>query len=177
MNEEAIREEELIVAEREADAIRLGAAILKEPIRAMATLKPALLVAPSASIRSVIERMNDNRVGCVLVEDQGNLRGIFTERDVLTKIVGTTVDIDRTAVADVMTRDPESLGTDDKVCFALNKMSVGGFRHIPLVDRSGHPVGIVSMRNVIEYMVDLLGADVLTLPPSPEHIARTREGA
>jgi CBS domain-containing protein len=177
MNDEIILEEEAIADERAAEVARLGAAILHQPIRALATLKPAICVPPTASVRSAIERMNENGAGCVLVEERGQLTGIFTERDVLTKIVGRKVDIDRTAVEVVMTRDPESLGPDDRVSYALNKMSVGGFRHIPLIDDAGRPVGVVSMRNVVDYMVELFRTDVLNLPPEPRNIARAREGA
>jgi CBS domain-containing protein len=177
MNEDIILEEEAIADERAADAARLGAAILHQPIRALATLKAPVTVAPAASIRSAIASMNEHSAGCVLVEEGKRLVGIFTERDVLTKIVGATIDIDRTPVATMMTRDPETLSPDDRVSFALNKMSVGGFRHIPLVDDDGRPVGVVSMRNVVDFMVELFRPDVLNLPPDPANIARAREGA
>ena len=177
MNEDAILEEEAIADERAADAARLGAAILHQPIRALATLRPAVCVAPNASVRVAIERMNQSGTGCVLVEEARRLVGIFTERDVLTKIVGSAVDIDRTTVERVMTRDPECLSPEDRAAYALNKMSVGGFRHIPLVDDNGHPVGVVSMRNVVDYIADLLQTEVLNLPPEPRHFARAREGA
>lgn len=177
MEDDIILEEEAIADERAAEAARLGAAILRQPIRAMATLRPAISVPPTVSVRAAIDRMNQGNTGCVLVEVNGRLTGIFTERDVLTKIVGTTIDLDRTTVETVMTRNPESLSPDDRVSYALNKMSVGGFRHIPLVDDDGHPVGVVSMRNVVDYIVDLFGTDVLNLPPSPQHGARSREGA
>jgi CBS domain-containing protein len=177
MEDEIILEEEAIAEERAAEAARLGAAILHQPIHELATLRPAISVAPTASVRQAIERMQQGRAGCVLVEDKGVLTGIFTERDVLTKIVGTSLDLDRTTVETVMTRNPESLGPDDRVSYALNKMSIGGFRHIPLVDDDGHPVGVVSMRNVVDYMVELFRNQVLNLPPSPHNISRAREGA
>jgi len=177
MQEDIILEEEAIADERAADAARLGAAILHQPIHKLATLRPAVCVPPSISVRSAIERMNQNGVGCVLVEAKGCLTGIFTERDVLTKIVGTTVDLDRTTVDAVMTRNPESLSPEDRVTYALNKMSVGGFRHIPLVDDDGHPVGVVSMRNVVDFIAELFRTEVLNLPPEPRNIARAREGA
>jgi CBS domain-containing protein len=177
MNEEIILEEEAIADERAAAAARLGAAILHQPIRALATLKPAISVAPTATVRTAVERMNQSNAGCVLVEEQGRLVGIFTERDVLTKIVGSALNLDRVTVDKVMTPDPESLSPDDRVTYALNKMSVGGFRHIPLVDDDGHPVGVVSMRNVVDYMVELFGTEVLNVPPSPRNISRAREGA
>jgi CBS domain-containing protein len=177
MNEDIILEEEAINDERAADAARLGAAILHQPIRALATLKPAVCVGPGTTVRVAIERMNQNGTGCVLVEAGQRLVGIFTERDVLTKIVGSAVDIDRTTVERVMTHDPECLSPDDRAAYALNKMSVGGFRHIPLVDDDGRPVGVVSMRNVVDYIADLLQTEVLNLPPEPRNIARAREGA
>ncbi len=177
MNEDIILEEEAIADERAADAARLGAMILHQPIRALATLRPAICVAPTDSVRQAIERMNQHSAGCVLVEERGRLIGIFTERDVLMRIAGSGVDVDRTCIESVMTRDPESLRPDDRVTYALNKMSVGGFRHIPLVDDDGRPVGVVSMRNVVDYMVDLFRTEVLNVPPEPHNIARAREGA
>ncbi|MFI5395964.1 MAG: cyclic nucleotide-binding/CBS domain-containing protein [Candidatus Binatia bacterium] len=177
MDEDIILEEEAIADERAAEAARLGTAVLHQPIRELATLKPVICVPPGTSVRAAIDHMNEQNVGCVLVEEHGRLTGIFTERDVLTKVVGTNLDVDRTRVDAVMTRDPESLRPDDRVSYALNKMSVGGFRHIPLVDDDGHAVGVVSMRNVVDYMVDLFPAEVLNLPPEPRVIARAREGA
>ena len=77
-----------------------------------------------------------------------------------------------------MTPDPECLTPGDRIAYALNKMSVGGFRHIPLVDEDGRPVGVVAMRNIVDFVVDLFPGEVLNLPPSPGlSISREREGA
>ena len=177
MDEDIILEEESIADERAAEAARLGAAMLHQPIHEVATLRPAIYVGPTTPVRRAIERMNQGGVGCVLIEERGRLVGIFTERDVLTKVVGSSIDLERTPVDALMTRDPETLHADDRVSYALNKMSIGGFRHIPLVDDDGRPVGVVSMRNVVDYMIDLFRTEVLNLPPSPRHTAHTREGA
>ena len=176
MDEEIILEEEAIADERAAEAARLGTMILNLPIREVATLKPALCVRPDTSLRSAIEQMNQHSVGCVLIEQGGRLLGILTERDVLTRVVGTGVDLDQTRVDAMMTSNPEVLSPDDRVAYALNKMSIGGFRHIPLVVDGVRPVGVVSMRNVVDYMVDLFRTEILNLPPEPGN-ARTREGA
>ena len=177
MNDDIVLEEEAIADERAAEAIRLGAALLNEPIRALATLKPAIAVPPTVSVRDAITRMNEGRVGCVLIEDGGRLVGIFTERDVLTKVAGTDVDVDHEQVRALMTPDPECLRQDDRTAYALNRMTVGGFRHIPLVDEDGRSVGVVSMRNVVEYFVDVFRQEVLNLPPQPRPQYRDREGA
>ena len=66
-----------------------------------------------------------------------------------------------------MTPDPEVLTPDAPIVYALNKMSVGGFRHVPLVDELQRPVGIVSVKDIIDYIVDFFPNDVLTVPPDP----------
>ncbi len=176
MLDEIFSEEEEIQAEREAEAARLGAQVLGLPIKELSTLKPPVCVAQGTSLRVAIERMNESGVGCVLVEDQGRLCGIFTERDVLTKVVGKPFDLDSEQVQTFMTPDPEVLSPDDRVSFALNLMTVGGFRHVPLVDKEGRPAGVVSMRNVVDYMVEVFRTEVLNLPPSPRHLVHSREG-
>ena len=179
MDEQIILEEELIAEERAIEAARLGAAITKRPIRKLPTLRPPICVAPDTSVRQAIAAMNEHRSGYVLVvEDDNALVGVFTERDVLTKIACQGIDIDATAVAEVMTRDPECLTLDDGIAYALNMMSVGGFRHIPLVDEAHSPTGVVAMRDIVDYIVDMFPEAVLNLPPSPAlGIAREREGA
>jgi CBS domain-containing protein len=178
MDEEIILEEELIAEERAIEAARLGTAITKRPIRKLPTLRPPVCVEPVVSVRYAIEAMNEHRTGCVLVAEDDRLVGIFTERDVLTKIAGQEADIDTMTVAEVMTPDPECLTLEDGIAYALNMMSVGGFRHIPLVDSSHCPTGIVAMRDVVDFIVDMFPEEVLNLPPSPAHgIAREREGA
>ncbi len=77
-----------------------------------------------------------------------------------------------------MTRDPECLTLDDSLAYALHHMSVGGFRHIPLIDDRGRPTGVIAMRAIVDFMVDSFPREVLNLPPSPRHnISRQREGA
>jgi CBS domain-containing protein len=178
MDEHIILEEELIAEERAIEAARLGAAITKRPIRKLSTLRPPVCVAPGATVRDAVTAMNEHRTGCVLVVDRDRLIGVFTERDVLTKVVGRDLDLDAVVVSALMTAAPECLTLDDGIAYALNMMSVGGFRHIPLVDGAHRPTGVVAMRDIVDYMVDTFPEAVLNLPPSPAHgIARAREGA
>lgn len=178
MDQSSIHEEECIAEERAVEAARLGAAITKRPVRVLPTLKQPVRVAAATSIRRSVELMNERGVGCVLVVEDGLLVGIFTERDVLTKVVTLGIDVDATPVGEVMTREPECLTLDDGISYALNLMSDGGFRHIPLIDADGRPTGVVAMRNVVDYIVDLFPNEVRNLPPSPSlGVAREREGA
>src|SRR5262249_15537768 len=104
--------------------------VLREPIRHLDPRIP--LVLPPTAI------MREHRVGCVLVVEGEPLTGILTERDLLLKLDGATL---TAPVRALMTPEPEVLAMEDPIAYALNKMSVGGFRHVPLVDREGRPVG------------------------------------
>jgi len=178
MNEDIILEEEAIAAERSAEFTRLGTVIMRRPIRGLPTLKAPITLSPAATVHDAVRRMNESSVGCVLIVQAKRLVGVFTERDLLTRVATQGLDLDRTLVEQVMTRDPECLTLDDGIAYALNKMSLGGFRHIPLVDDDGSPTGVVAMRNIVDYIVDLFPNEILNLPPSPGlSISRAREGA
>ena len=178
MRDSLLEEEARIAAERMHDRGSLEAELLDRPIRAIPSLREPVVVKKSTSLHAVIERMNRERIGCVLVVDDGRLVGVFTERDILTRVVGQSRDLEHESVGDLMTTKPECLTLDDSIAYALNKMAVGGFRHIPLIDIHGHPAGVIAMRHIVEYLVDLFPREVLNLPPSPRlAISRTREGA
>ena len=116
------------------------------------------------AVREAVAIMREHHVGCVLVVEGERLAGILTERDLLLKMEHADLD---GPVSRLMTPDPETLSPDDPIVYALNKMSVGGFRHVPLVDGDGRPVGVVSVKDVVDYIVDFFPNDVLTVPPSP----------
>jgi CBS domain-containing protein len=160
--------------QREREEQRLGEAILNAPIRSLEP-RPAVGVPESSTIRDAIRTMLDQRIGAVLVVRNQRAIGIFTERDVLRRVVLSDVDQDR-PVSEVMTTDPEMLDLDDGIAFALNRMIVGGFRHIPIVDDSGAPVAVLSQRELVSFIVSLLPARVLNLPPEPRLEARSPDG-
>lgn len=150
-------------------------AILSTPISEL-TLREPILVDAEATVASAVNAMNEHRTGCVLVAQAGRLVGIFTERDVLTKVIFRNHS-NAMKVESVMTKHPETLEASANVAFALNKMSVGGYRHIPIVERSGKPIGVLSVRDIVDFLVELFPDGVLNLPPSPEQaIARSLDG-
>jgi CBS domain-containing protein len=102
-----------------------------------------------ASIDEAIRRMQADGVDCLLVIEVGALVGIFTDRDAILKVAGQPTE-GRT-IADVMTHDPVILRSGDPVAVAINKMAVGGFRHVPIV-KGGEPVGVVSARDVFRHL-------------------------
>jgi len=129
-------------------------------------LSPAIIVDAKDSVVSAVNSMNERHIGSVLVQRDGKLVGIFTERDVLTRVAFRDGNRDL-KVESVMTRNPETLEAGETIAFALNKMSVGGFRHIPIVDGDGKPTGVVSVRNIVDFLAELFPEDVINLPPNP----------
>lgn len=102
---------------------------------------------PSASVRDAARIMAERHVGAVLVAVDGRLQGIFTERDVLARVVAAGLDPDETALGGVMTPNPDTVGPNDSPLQALRRMSEAGYRHLPVVD-GADMVGIVSIRDL-----------------------------
>ena len=154
----------------------LGSVLVNDPI-SNATNHPPIVVDAATSLAEVLRKMREVGRGAVLVVKDGRLAGIFTERDVLLRVAGFALDVEHIAVGEHMTREPHTLPADTSVAFALNKMVVEGFRHVPLVDEQGRPTGMVSMRELIDYLSDFFSKDVLNPPPDPNGGFRSRDGA
>jgi CBS domain-containing protein len=130
----------------------LEAKLLKERLADLEPRRP-IPVEPDDEVASAIATMQEHRIGCLTVERDGRLVGILTERDLVQKLAGRP--LAGILVGDVMTPDPVVLRDDDTIAVAINKMAVGGFRHIPLVKR-GRVTGIVSARDLSHHLVVLL---------------------
>ena len=102
--------------------------------------------------------------------------GIFTERDVLLRIVDRGKNPATLPLSEAMTPDPDVLSVNATVAYALNRMSVGGFRHVPVVDAEHRPAFVVSVRDVVEYLVEAFPREVLNLPVG-KAAQQAREGA
>jgi CBS domain-containing protein len=151
------------IVEDELQEIR--GALLNDQIVMLAPAEPICLPA-TASVQEAIERMLTHRQAGVLVVDaEGRLTGIFTERDVLTRVAGQGRDARRTPLTEVMTRNPEALGVRDRVAYAVHSMSVAGYRTVPLVDADRRPIGVVTVSDVIRWLAGLFPEAVLNLPP------------
>ena len=134
----------------------------------IATLSPAepLCLPATATVSEAIERMLQRRqAGVLVVDGTGRLIGIFTERDVLLRVTGRHVDPGRATLAEVMTRKPEALSVRDRVAYALNSMSVAGYRTIPLVDGDGRPIGVITVTDIIRWLANMFPEAVLNLRP------------
>ena len=110
-------------------------------------------VTPDVSVREVVRRLNDNDQHCAVVVEGRKIVGIFTERDILNKLVDQFEARGDDPVRDHMTSAPATLRFDDPIAFGLNRMTVGGYRHIP-IERDGKLAGVVSVRHILGYLVD-----------------------
>jgi CBS domain-containing protein len=109
------------------------------------------IVSPRDPVAFAVHRMQETNSGCVLVKEGERLVGILTERDILLKASGPTDDLNAVTVAEAMTPDPIVLRAEDVLAVALHKMSVGEFRHIPLMV-GGQVTRVVSIRDVFRYI-------------------------
>jgi len=101
------------------------------------------------TVRAAAVTMAQNNIGAILVvDDQGRLTGLFTERDVLNRVVARDLDPDKTPLSAVMTANLQTATPDKPLAHALHMMFEGGFRHVPVVE-NGKPVGMVSARNAL----------------------------
>jgi CBS domain-containing protein len=139
--------------------------LLEETLESLKPPKP-ICVDSDAMLDKVIAGMAERNQGCVLVTRDGVLAGIFTERDLLRKVSGR-VDPKTTKISEVMTRDPEAVAFHDTIAAALNKMTVGGFRHVPLVDVKRRPVGVLSVKDFVNFFVKNFPRHVLNIAPDP----------
>lgn len=106
---------------------------------------------PEKSVRAVAAHMKQYGAAAVLVvdSDDGKLVGICTERDLTFKVLAEGLDANTTQVQEVMTRDPQSIGPEKLFGHALHMMHEGGFRHMPVVDPLGRPIGVISSRDAL----------------------------
>jgi CBS domain-containing protein len=134
---------------------KIEAALLGEPVAAL-TPKAPVIVSLNASITEAMQLMIDRNVGALLVtNDRSELVGILTERDFLTRVIGTR-DYRHRLVLEFMTAPAETVRASDPLAFALGKMDVGGYRHLPVVGDDDRPLGVVSVRDVIKRLTRLV---------------------
>lgn len=147
---------------------------LKLPLRLVPPQKPVVLV-EECSVHDAMLEMQGHKVGAVLIRGDWGY-GILTERDIVMKIPGKGRLSKDVKVTEIMTRDPLTLHPEDSVAFAMNYMAVGGYRHIPIVDELGEPVGLLSVRDLLRFVVQFFPEEVVALPPKPAKGGTPRYG-
>jgi CBS domain-containing protein len=137
---------------------------------------PPFAVEDMAPVSAAVELMRREKVGCVLVTRAGKLVGLFTDRDLLTRVLAAGLPLSA-PMAECLTPNPVCVHPKDPVQTALKKMEKGGYRHLPVIDDGHHPVGVLSVRRVMHYLVEHFPALVYNHPPDPHRHPDAPEGA
>ena len=138
-------------------------------------LDPPVVLDEGCLLREVIQQLRDANSGCALVTRDGRLAGIFTERDLVVRVLSAEYALDQ-PVAEWMTANPDCVSPTDTIRKAVRLMQRGGFRSVPVVDKQDRVVGCVRHKDIVKYLAAYFSAQVLNLPPDPERIALEREG-
>jgi CBS domain-containing protein len=128
------------------------------PIRSVMERKKFITAAPDTSVSQAARLMATKDAGAVLVVEDDQLIGIFTERDVVFRVIALGLDPKETHLRQVMTADPKTLGPNQSYGHALVIMQENGFRHVPVVDEK-LPIGIISSRNAMDPDLEEFVAD------------------
>ncbi len=152
---------------------------LREPLAnetvANVGYREPVTVEVDARMRDVIATMREHRVGCAVVVDGEKPVGIFTERDLVTRVYAKGVSMD-TPVCELMTADPIVTHVEAPLYVALAHMLRGGFRHLPVLNAEGGLEGTTSIKRTVHFLAEHLPEAILNLPPTPEQYPATQEG-
>ena len=127
-------------------------------------LREPLIIELGTSLENVLETMQKTKYNCVLTLSDEKLNGILTERDILLKVTGKGYDLQLTTIDEFITANPEYVSPEDPLAYALNKMYVGGFRNVPVVNDEMFPVGIISISDIISTIADYFQNEIINLP-------------
>ena len=128
------------------------------------------------SVKNTVAQMRHEKNNCAIVIQNGNLVGIFTERDLLNRVIGSPETWEG-PVDDVMTAAPTSVRTTDPAYSALEVMEKNHCRNVPVVDKDGTVIGNLTHYAIIKYLADRFPSTVYNLPPDPDRVMDDRDGA
>jgi CBS domain-containing protein len=132
--------------------------MFSQRVRSVMEAKKLLTAAPEVTVSEAAKLMAQRKVGAVMVVENGGLVGIFTERDVLVRVIAQDRDVQTTRLAEVMTTAPQTVDPERSFGYALLMMHENGFRHVPVVE-NGALIGIVSARNAMDPELEELLAE------------------
>lgn len=128
------------------------------------------------TVAEAVDLLRERNTGCLLVVRDGTLVGVFTERDLLIRVLASNKPLSA-LVSEVMTPDPVTVEPKDPLRMAIKRMQTGGYRHLPVVDEASRPVGILSAKRIVHYLVEHFPQTVYNQPPDPNQVPESPEGA
>ena len=138
---------------RPATSVERG--LLRDRIQTLEPREP-YAVAGDTPVGEVLDKMVDESIGCVMIVNEGQLKGIFSERDALIRVNTEVEQYADRPIRSVMTPDPITLESKNRIAFALHKMHVGGYRHLPILT-DGELSGVISIRDILSYLSERIG--------------------
>lgn len=129
----------------------MEAALATQPVAEIQST-PYASVSPGTSIADAVRKLASLHVACLLVEQNGKLVGVFSDRDVLGKVALEYDDMKDRSVSEVMTQDPVYVYDNDSSATVLTVMAVSGFRHVPVVNLDDTIIGIASPHRVTGFL-------------------------
>jgi CBS domain-containing protein len=147
-------------------------------VDSVSRLRPTapLQVAPEQTVADAVALMRRHGVGCVLVCSAGRVVGLFTERDLMRRVLAAGRPLSL-KVGECMTTDPVVVDPKESIRAAVRRMEEGGYRHLPVVDDAGRPVGVLSVKRIVHYLVEHFPGTIHNQPPDPNHFPPRPEGA
>jgi CBS domain-containing protein len=124
--------------------------LLSDKVVLLLPRKP-IVVPPTTLVHEVLQMFVERSIGCVLVIEDDRLIGIFTERDAVVRIGANIDELGDHAVGEFMTPNPETIELDAQIAYALQRMDVGGYRHLPVMSDE-RVVGVISIRDILQYL-------------------------
>ena len=135
---------------KKSDTIRT--AIMNAPISDLLTGKDLLVASTSDTLQKIVKILQKEKKDCVLIYKKKKLVGIISQRDILRKVAGIYQDLSKVKAEVVMTPNPEYVKAEDPIAFVVNKMAMGGYRHVPVLAADGTPFSIISIKDVLGYL-------------------------
>lgn len=134
----------------------LERSLMEETIASAMTYQPYKTVSIDTTVIDTMKIMAEMGIACIMVTDNGKLVGIFSERDVLNRVIDDFNNVKNQPISSLMTPDPIAVHENDCPAKALNQMAVGGFRHVPVLTVDERIAGILGPRRVVKYIEDRL---------------------
>ncbi len=132
----------------------MNASLVKSKVNTLDPKEPFYL-SKDASVKDAVISMKEHQMGCVLIKDGDKWAGILTERDVLRSL-SRNVDLKNLKISQLMDEYPTYLYNDDSAAYALNEMSVGGYRSLVVLGKDRQPVGILTIEHILDHIIDEL---------------------
>lgn len=170
-------EEELSIAkDQDTQRHTLSSAIFSMEIKNIG-VERVITMTDDSLLEDVVKLLQKKHIGSVVLTNDGTISGIFTERDLLMKVVGVYDDWKKIEVKQVMTEDPQCLRPGDEIAYVLNNMHVGGYRHVPIVDEDERPISMISIKDILNWILEFFPEEIDNLTSEPFRGVRTAEGA